>query len=163
MNTTSLPMDATPWLTVNDGVMGGISDSQMVSEHDVLVFSGNLSLENNGGFASARRPVHSLPETTDRVRLEVRGDGRRYQFRIRQDNRFDGVAWSQAFTTTPDWQSIDLPLNEFVAVYRGHRVSNAGAVVADRIKQLGFMLADKRSGPFRLEIRQVAFMTGEEK
>jgi monofunctional biosynthetic peptidoglycan transglycosylase len=161
MNAFSLPMDATPWMEINDGVMGGVSTSLMRQENGMLVFSGHLSLENKGGFASARRELSEFPVNTDRVRLEVRGDGRRYQFRIRQDSRFDGVAWSQSFATSDRWQSIELPLSDFVAVFRGRGVNGAGPVVTSRIRQIGFMLADKRPGPFRLEIRSIALL-GEE-
>ncbi len=43
------------WTTVNDPVMGGMSNSRITYGDGGLVFSGNISLENNGGFASARR------------------------------------------------------------------------------------------------------------
>ena len=43
------------WNIVNDDVMGGISTSYLsVSDGKSLIFNGNLSLENNGGFASSR-------------------------------------------------------------------------------------------------------------
>ena len=43
------------WNIVNDDVMGGISTSYLsVSDEKNLIFNGNLSLKNNGGFASSR-------------------------------------------------------------------------------------------------------------
>jgi NADH dehydrogenase [ubiquinone] 1 alpha subcomplex assembly factor 1 len=45
------------WRIVNDGVMGGLSSSKAIVEDDKIIFSGNVSLENNGGFASLRSPV----------------------------------------------------------------------------------------------------------
>ena len=40
------------WNIVNDDVMGGISTSTMsLNKEKNLLFKGNLSLENNGGFA----------------------------------------------------------------------------------------------------------------
>jgi NADH dehydrogenase [ubiquinone] 1 alpha subcomplex assembly factor 1 len=159
MGALSLPMDAGPWREINDSVMGGVSSSAVQNEAGVLVFSGTLSLENRGGFASARRPVETPPADTDRIQMEVRGDGRRYQFRIRQDDRFDGVAWSQSFVAERDWQTISLPLSGFVPVFRGTRVTGAGPVEATRIRQVGLMLADKTPGPFRLEIRSIEFLS----
>ena len=50
------------WNIVNDDVMGGISTSYLsVSDGKSLIFNGNLSLENNGGFASTR---HRFKEQT---------------------------------------------------------------------------------------------------
>ncbi len=57
MLTTTLDMTAEPWRAINDGVMGGISAGRMVGIDYGLSFEGELSLENNGGFASVRRLV----------------------------------------------------------------------------------------------------------
>jgi hypothetical protein len=84
MMTMILEMSPGPWQTVNDGVMGGISSSRMAEADGVLSFEGELSLENNGGFASVRRLVDTDLSQVTGVRLEVRGDQRTYQFRLRQ-------------------------------------------------------------------------------
>ncbi|MCH9723174.1 MAG: CIA30 family protein [Actinomycetia bacterium] len=44
------------WTTVTDPVMGGLSTSAVSFRDGGLVFSGSISLENNGGFTSARSP-----------------------------------------------------------------------------------------------------------
>ena len=148
-----------PWRAVNDGVMGGISSGGMVRVDEVLRFEGTLSLENNGGFASARRLVDHDLSTADSVRLLIRGDGREYQFRLRIDDRWDGIAWRAKFLTTGDWQTVDLELGEFEPVFRGRLVRDAGSLAAEKIRQVGFMLADKRAGPFRLDIRSIEFLS----
>jgi monofunctional biosynthetic peptidoglycan transglycosylase len=146
-----------PWQAINDGVMGGVSSGRMVQSADGLRFEGELSLENNGGFASVRRPIDNDLATATGVRLVVRGDGRTYQFRLRQDDRFDGIAWRAEFTTNSDWQTVVLPFNEFIPVFRGRRVPDAGPVEPAAIRQVGFMLADKTPGSFSLEIRSIEF------
>ena len=160
--TMILEMSPGPWQTVNDGVMGGISSSRMVEADGVLTFEGELSLENNGGFASVRRLVETDLSQVTGVRLEVRGDQRIYQFRLRQNDRFDGVAWRAEFTTTEEWQTVELSFDQFVPVFRGRRVPDAGPVVAASIKQVGFLLADKTPGPFKLQIRSITFTQGSQ-
>ena len=158
MMTIVLNMSPDPWRAINDGVMGGVSSGRMVQNGENLRFEGTLSLENNGGFASVRRLVdEDLSEATG-IRLQVRGDGRTYQFRLRQDGRFDGVAWRAEFTTSEDWQSIDLSFDDFVPVFRGRRVPQAGPVVPSAIRQIGFMLADKTPGSFALEVQSIGFL-----
>lgn len=151
-------MDARSWRSVNDGVMGGVSSGGMTQDGGNLVFAGKLSLENNGGFSSVRRLVNQDLSGASRVLMEVRGDGRVYQFRIRQDDRFDGIAWRATFTARNDWHTIETPLDRFVPVFRGRTVTRAGPVVPSEIRQIGFLLADKNPGPFRLEIRKIAFI-----
>jgi len=145
------------WAAVNDGVMGGLSQSWFEQVDGQARFTGELSLENNGGFASVRfaNPSPDLSEFSTLV-LRVRGDGRDYQLRLRDDRRMDGVAWMSRFETTEgEWQEIRLPLGEFTPTFRGRFVSGAGQLRMDRIYQVTVMLADKTSGPFRLELQDL--------
>jgi hypothetical protein len=161
MATVNLNMQVDPWRSVNDGVMGGRSSGGMLQSDDGLKFTGRLSLENNGGFASVRRLVEQDFSSATRVRFEVRGDGRDYQFRIRQSSGFDGVAWSAGFSTNDEWMSVEISLDEFIPVFRGRTVSQAGPVVPSEIQQIGFLLADKNPGRFELEIRRIEFLDSE--
>jgi monofunctional biosynthetic peptidoglycan transglycosylase len=156
----TLDMSAEPWRAINDGVMGGVSAGRMLATEHGLRFEGELSLDNNGGFASVRRLVGQDLAGMRGVRIEVRGDGRSYQARFRQDGRFDGVAWRAAFETTGWWQTVELDFGAFEPVFRGRRVPQAGPLVAADIRQFGFMLADGKAGPFRLDIRSIEFLPG---
>ncbi|NND44936.1 MAG: CIA30 family protein [Xanthomonadales bacterium] len=153
-----LELNPQAWRTVNDGVMGGVSSGQVTASDDGLRFSGELSLENNGGFASARRPISEDLSAAQAVRISVRGDGRRYQLRLRQDGRFDGIAWRAHFETGPDWQDIEIPLAAFEPVYRGRPVPDAGKLEPARLRQLGLMLADGTPGAFHVELRAIDFL-----
>jgi len=43
------------WMSINDVVMGGVSTGRLESTgNDTAAFTGVVSLENNGGFASVR-------------------------------------------------------------------------------------------------------------
>jgi monofunctional biosynthetic peptidoglycan transglycosylase len=161
MPLVALDMDLQPWLAVNDGVMGGVSAGRMSETANGLSFEGVLSLENNGGFASVRRRVGADCSMASGVRIRVRGDGRRYQLRFRQDRRFDGIAWRAFFDTHNAWQTVSLDFDEFEPVFRGRRVPEAGPLQAENVSQIGFMLADGNPGPFRLEIESIEFCSAE--
>jgi hypothetical protein len=88
----SLSLGLEPWRTINDGVMGGVSSGEIIETEDGLRFQGFLSLENSGGFASVRRLLDVSLEGVKGIRLRVRGDGRTYQMRIRQDEGYDNIA-----------------------------------------------------------------------
>ena len=83
MLTMTMDMSAEPWRAINDGVMGGISAGRMVQTEAGLRFEGELSLENNGGFASVRRVVEADLAETGGVLLKLRGDGRTYKVSLR--------------------------------------------------------------------------------
>lgn len=146
------------WGTINDGVMGGVSDSRLnTNEHGAAVFAGNVSLENNGGFASVRgRLGHCDLSGFDGLVVRVRGDGKRYRLRLRHDDDLDGVTYQARFETREGvWDEVRLPLSSFEPTYRGRRLRDAEPLNAGAIHQIGFMIADGQAGPFRLEIARV--------
>jgi len=151
------PEEARAWRVVNDGVMGGLSQSRFEVDQGVAVFEGQLSLANNGGFASVRRQPQPLDlNDIAGFRLKVRGDGRLYQFRVRTDAGLDGVAYRAEFETQSDqWIWVEIPINQFQPVFRGRIVEGAPALRAEDIQQLGFLIADRREGPFRLQIAAI--------
>lgn len=152
---TKLALDAARWHVINDGVMGGGSRSEVLPLEPRLLFRGEISLANNGGFASIRCRFADDFSSAAGFRLAVRGDGRRYQFRLRADEAPGSLTWRAEFATTGDLQLIGLELKDFVPVFRGQVVQTAGALNAADIHLLGFMLADRQPGPFRLEVHSI--------
>jgi len=148
---------ADAWFVVNDGVMGGMSSSDMVVTADGTgLFAGRLSLENNGGFASVRTAVRSDLTAFRGLALRVRGDGRTYEVRLRTDDRFDGIAYRAEFDTEHgEWMTVVLPFDRFVPTFRGYVPRDAPPLDPSAIGQLGLLVGDKREGAFRLEVRRI--------
>jgi monofunctional biosynthetic peptidoglycan transglycosylase len=147
--------DRTEWRAINDGVMGGVSQSGMRrTDQGTGVFAGILSLENNGGFASVRAVVgrHDLSAYRG-LEVRVRGDGRSYQLRLRTDDGFDGIAYASTFETRDgEWTTTRIPFDRFLPTFRGRTLTDVPPLDTARIHQVAFMLADKNPGPFSLEI-----------
>ena len=150
---------------VNDGVMGGLSRSEMTFTTDsTAVFIGVVSLANDGGFASVRSGRSDF-DLGGYAGIEVRayGDGRSYQLRLRTGAGYGGVAYKFDFDTDKDrWVTIRAPFSEFEATFRGRRMKDHPPLVPADIKHIGFLIADGRAGPFRLELDSVsAFSAGD--
>jgi monofunctional biosynthetic peptidoglycan transglycosylase len=147
--------DRGEWFAINDGVMGGVSRSGIRrTEEGTGVFAGLLSLENNGGFASVRVALdHHDFSTCAGLEIRVRGDGRTYQLRLRTDDQFDGIAYRSNFETRGgEWTTTRIPFDQFLPTFRGRTLGHAPPLDTANIHQLAFMLADKKPGPFSLEI-----------
>ena len=145
------------WFIVNDGVMGGVSQSSAkLTADQTMLFTGNVSLENNGGFASVRHVADMISFTDSKgVALRVKGDGNKYQLRFRTSNRFDGVAYMVSFETKRDeWLDLVFPWDRFSPTFRGRTVK-APPLAPEKIGQVGFLIADKQQGPFRLEVASI--------
>jgi NADH dehydrogenase [ubiquinone] 1 alpha subcomplex assembly factor 1 len=147
------------WFPVDDRVMGGLSWSRAAASAEGLVFAGDLSLEQNGGFASIRtRPRGYDLAGTRALVLRVRGDGKTYKLGIRTDDAFDGVQYQARFLTRADgWEDVRLPIADFAPRFRGRPVP-APPLDPARIRTFGLLIADRQAGPFRLV---VALLTAE--
>ncbi|MGB7486528.1 MAG: CIA30 family protein [Phormidesmis sp.] len=147
--------EANRWRTVDDTVMGGASQGSFtIMPAGVGVFSGELSLENSGGFSSVKRNVEAGDlEGVDAIALRLRGDGRRYQFRLKMDRSDRTLSHRAEFDTQADeWLTVSLPLESFEPVFRGRIVEDAPPLAAERVQEMSLLLAGKQTGEFRLEI-----------
>lgn len=154
------PHEQERWYAVNDGVMGGISQSGFNVSQGEGRFHGEVSLENGGGFASVRRQ----PDGTESgfaqakgIAITVRGDGRSYQLRLKSAALGDSSAYRVTFTPSTDaWQTLTFPWAAFEAVRRGTVLSDAPPLAPEDIHQIGFLIADRTAGPFCLRVKRVA-------
>ena len=149
---------ANEWQTVNDGVMGGVSEGEFkITDKKALEFYGKLSLENNGGFASVRTKAKKLGlEKGDTLLVRVRGDGREYSINLHVPRPLVAFSYRATVQTKKDeWIEIKLPFDKFVATSFGRVVKDAGPVDPQEINGLGVLLGDKKAGPFKLEVEWI--------
>jgi monofunctional biosynthetic peptidoglycan transglycosylase len=152
------PDAARQWQTVNDGVMGGVSEGKFrITDAKTLEFFGNLSLENNGGFASVRTRARKFGlEKGDTLVIKLRGDGREYTLNLYVPRPLVAFSYRAAVQTkTDEWIEVTLPLDKFEATSFGRPVRDAGPVDPKEVNALGFLLGDKRAGPFKLEVEWI--------
>ncbi len=143
------------WRTINDTVMGGVSSSSFVEvDSGHARFTGTVSLENNGGFASVRsQPISQNLSECDGLMIRVKGDGQAYKFSLKLDQNFDGVLYQHKFLTVRDnWIEITLPFKDFVPTYRGRVLDDVSPIDAAQIQTLGLMISEKQEGPFVLDV-----------
>lgn len=143
------------WTVEDDGVMGGLSRGTfLVNESGHGVFSGEVSLENNGGFSSVQHYFESIDVSSFRtVCVRIKGDGKNYRLLVEAEK--DARHYYEAgFTTSGEWQTIEIRFADFVPVRRGDRLdlpNYPGQILA----QIRFMIANGAAELFRLEIERV--------
>ena len=152
------PSAASAWHAIDDRVMGGVSRSTL--RHDPAghaVFEGNVSLEQNGGFASVRSsPDERGLSGAGICLIELRGDNKQFKLSLLTDDGFDSLNYQASFTPKgTDWQTLHLPLADFRASFRGREVPDAPPLDPARVRQVGLMIAARQAGPFELHIRRI--------
>jgi hypothetical protein len=151
--------DAALWRPVDDVVMGGVSGSGLTAaEPGIGRFSGIVSLDRGGGFASVRTPPRGWDTAgATAFVLRVRSDGKTYKFTVRTDDGFDGVQYQARFTPPPgEWTDVRLPMDGFVASFRGRPVPGAPPLDPARIRTLGLMISDRQAGAFELLVDTIS-------
>lgn len=136
---------STIWGALDDVVMGGVSASSVELTNQGLLFTGNVSTANSGGFASIRtrnfEPPLNLSSYAD-MRLRLKGDGNRYKFLMRCDTGWDTVAYSYSFDTVADqWVEVCVPFSSLIPVFRARTRPDMPAFNPDRIYSLQLMLS----------------------
>jgi hypothetical protein len=143
------------WIVVDDVVMGGRSQGEFfLSEEGTGVFRGKVSLENNGGFSSVRYRFDRMNiEEYSQVHIRLKGDGKRYQFRVKTSTN-DYQSYITYFETSGKWETIKIDLYEMYPSFRGQRL-NMPNYPGEIIAEISFLIANYKAEEFRLEIDKI--------
>lgn len=146
---TPLPTPHSPltnlWGALDDVVMGGVSASAMQQTDYAALFTGNVSTANSGGFASVRS--RNLEPAIDLfgyegIQLRVKGDGQRYKFLMRSDDKWDSIAYSHSFDTEAGaWIDVQIPFSTLIPAFRAKTLTDAAPLNARHICSLQLMLS----------------------
>ena len=147
------------WRSVNDGVMGGLSEGGPSFETDHMVFAGVINTDG-GGFSSLRAQVAPRAfENMSALKLRVKSDGRTYQATFRTDARY---GWREVSFQAPlpvktpgEWEDVVIPFSALKPSVFGRPVR--GAIFdPQNIQSVGIILADGQDGPFRMGVAQMS-------
>ena len=104
----------------------------MIIEGEHGIFTGDISLDNNGGFSSVYRRVDTLMSGVKKVSIKIKGDGQPYQVRLIANVDGYRVTYRHKFLTKVDAvEQLYFNLADFTATFRGRVLSNAPAITAE--------------------------------
>lgn len=145
------------WYVLNDNVMGGRSEGDFEQNQGELHFTGNTNT-NGGGFSSIRTKSMQLDlSSRSGVQLHVRGDGRRYTWRLTTNAQWRGRPvsyWADFETRDGIWSTVKIPFSRFVPRFRGYELDGP-ALDPGQITGIGLMIYDNQDGAFDLRLASV--------
>jgi hypothetical protein len=121
---TASGKDSRAWMMVTDQVMGGRSQGQILAKEvdgsacDCL--SGEVSLENNGGFIQMQLNMKMLPELKhpideyDGIFIEIQGEPHDYNLHIKSSQLW--LPWQsfrKVLAVEAHWQRFFIPFKDF--------------------------------------------------
>ena len=146
------------WEAVNDGVMGGLSSGGPEFDNGRMVFSGVLNT-NGGGFSSIRRSIDpgSL-EGVPGILMRVKPDNRNYRITLRTDatDRGQKISFQAPIPATApgSWADVFVSFDTISPSVFG-RLVHGVEFDETAATSVGIIIADKKNGPFRLEIDSI--------
>jgi hypothetical protein len=151
----TLPNETSAWFSLNDDVMGGVSRSELLATTSgTAIFRGNVSFENNGGFATVqtnfRQPLN-LSAYRGLV-LRIKGDTKRYGVYLRTNSR--SLVYQATYETTGEWQTVQIPFDQFKPTYFGRTVPG-DPIDTSIIRSMSMLIEYKQEGKFALEIAYI--------
>ncbi len=161
--------DISAWGTLDDVVMGGVSQGNFFLRDQEAVFAGSVSTDNSGGFSSVRTQNFDPPfdfSGWTGLRLNVRGDGQRYKVILRNSDGWDSPGYIYSFDTTADTQAaVDVPFDQLVPTFRARSLPNAPPFAPGQVFSFQLMLSkfeyDQQlnpqfaAGPFQLAMSSI--------
>ena len=144
--------DLSEWKIVGDYVMGGVSHGDIrVNDSGNGVFSGTVSLENNGGFSMVQHFFDTkIVNTFSKTCIRLKGDGKTYQFRIKthSDDKHSYVA---NFNTSGNWETIEIPFSKMIPTFRGKKLDLEN-YSGNQMEHIAFLIGNKKAETFKLEL-----------
>lgn len=143
------------WYIVDDVVMGGRSNGNFdLSKDGHGLFSGEVSLENNGGFSSVRFNSERIStKGYSKIALKIKGDGKNYQLRIKaQDKEY--YSYVKYFPTSGEWEEVEVLLKDMYPSFRG-RTLDMPNFDKEQIEELAILIANKKAERFELLIDKI--------
>ena len=153
---------ALEWYRLDDGVMGGQSETTHSCLQDgSLNFEGNINT-NGGGFCSIRAPIpNGLPPNSGAIRIRFIGDGKTYKLTLSDGTKstfgpsLRSPSWQVDIPSKKDYgkeESVTIPFSALLPTWGGGPRSQPSAegrsqakFNARDIKEIGVMLSLKLS------------------
>jgi hypothetical protein len=147
------------WTVMNDGVMGGLSEGVLTYTDNTVMFKGELSLKNNGGFASFQSPRGEYDLSKfETVTIKHRGNGGTFGLRFKISQPYYMPYFKMEFSPTEEWTETKFKLRD---LDEWRLLNKTGRKVSEEelasIIRMGIIKSDKKEVPFELELDYIKF------
>ncbi len=155
------PQQMRDWVVVNDGVMGGLSRGKVELTETGALFSGRVSLENNGGFASFRSPYSRIDLSSyDSLEIRYKSTGLPCAMSFYRYSQFWRPNNKLPLELSDDWTTVRVSLLDLAEYRMGSKTGNT--ISRDQLNdiiRIGFITDSKKEGNFEFEVDYVKFVS----
>jgi hypothetical protein len=150
------------WVILSDNVMGGITTSTIEYTTDAVVLTGDISLANYGGFSSIKTKFKSFDLSIyNGIKIKFKSSNQKFIFTLEDSKYWTEPYYKNGFSSTKNdtWEEAIIYFKDFKEMRIGQATGNAMPLEnLKNIVRLGIMTAEKKEGPFSLEIDYIEFI-----
>ena len=150
------------WVLISDNIMGGVSKSKLDYTENTMVLSGNISLDNFGGFSSVKTTFGKYDLSQYRgVKIKFKSKNQKFAFTLEDQKNWTLPNFKGNFYSDKDniWEKKTIYFNDFKEYQVGEPT---GKKLKDNtlknIIRMGIITTEKKEGPFSIEIDYVEFI-----
>jgi hypothetical protein len=150
------------WILLSDNIMGGITKSNLEYKENSLVLSGNISLENYGGFSSTKTQYSEFDLSLYKgLKIRYKSSNQQYAFTLEDSRNWTLPNYKGDFPPKSgnDWNEATLYFKDFKEYQIGEpsgRKMKQSAL--KNIVRMGITTTEKKAGPFFIEIDYIEFV-----
>jgi hypothetical protein len=150
------------WVVLSDNVMGGVTKSNLEYTDTSMVLSGNISLDNYGGFSSVKTKFNrfDLSEYSG-VHLRYKSTNQGFAFTLENSRNWTQPYFKGELSISKEntWTETTIYFKDFKEYQIGEPTgNNLNPSILKGIVRLGVITTEKREGPFSLEVDYIEFV-----
>jgi hypothetical protein len=150
------------WVLISDNIMGGISKSKLEYTQSAMVLTGDIFLDNFGGFASVKTTFGKYDISQFKgVKIRFKATNQKFAFTLEDNNNWTLPNYKGAFYSAKAnaWEEQIIYFKDFKEYQVGEATGNKLKEFSlKNIVRMGIITTEKKEGPFTIEIDYIEFI-----
>ena len=150
------------WILLSDNIMGGVTKSKIEYTTNSVLLSGNISLDNFGGFSSVKTKFKKIDLSAFKgIRIRHKSNNQKFAFTLEDTQNWTLPNYKgNFFNQKPnEWETSTILFKDFKEYQIGEPTGEK--LELERLKnivRIGVITTEKKEGPFSLEIDYIEFL-----
>ena len=150
------------WKLLSDNIMGGVTKSKIEYTNNSVLLSGNISLDNYGGFSSIKTKYKSVDLSKyNGIKIKFKSTNQKFAFTLEDNQDWTQPNYKREFSSKKDdtWEEVIIYFKDFQEIVIGETTGNMmKSKSLKNIVRMGIMTYEKKEGPFNLEVDYIEFI-----
>jgi hypothetical protein len=150
------------WVVISDNVMGGVTKSKLEFTENTMVLSGNISLDNFGGFSSVKTKFSNFDLSEYKgVKIKFRSTNQNFAFTLEDSKNWTLPNFKGEFLSSKSntWEEKTIYFKDFKEYQIGEPTGNKLKQTSlKKMVRLGIITTEKKEGLFSIEVDYIKFI-----